>query len=154
MTPLAWILAALAGLGTFGFLGLVGAAVLRAQVPRSEPQAPPQVAELAAEVERLKIAVAGLPSLWEAEANRAEEAHEASKREHSRARAARSAAERARRGPEDDEGDDGAEDSDVLQLDAHRGGGGGMQSMRQNVAHAPAEDLARRALAAGWSPYL
>lgn len=156
MNPLAVGLVAVAFLGALGLLGLATAALLRVQPPRSAPESGTKLQELAAEVAELKLAVAGLPSLWESEADRMEEAAERAKREHSRARAARSAAERARAREEDDDtdDDDDGEGGDVLALDDARSARQGVQPVRAHVEADSGEDLTKRAIAAGWSPFL
>lgn len=133
-------------------------ALLRgAQEPRSSTVTDPRVDAIGARLTEVEVAVKGLPSLWESERQRAEDANDAAKRRNSSARAALSAARRARPDDDeddDDEGDDDLEDDDVLELDARRGGGGGVQQLPTPVGPDPEDDLTKRAVAAGWSPFI
>lgn len=147
-------------LGALGALGAITVAVFRI-LQRSEGGAGgAKTAELAAEVAALRTRVEGLPSLWESERARAEEASELAKQRNSRARAALSTARRLDAEREGElEDDDEPDEGDVLrELDARAGPEQGVLPMRDRVAasagDSPADELTQRALAVGWSPWL
>lgn len=159
----------LAGIGalTVGLAVLTGAVGLTVRMIRApsavqESRKPgvseEQLVEMRAELAELKLTVAGLPSLWEAERERAEEAADRAKRAFASARAAKSAAERALAEREPDEGDDDdddeGDDPDVLQLDALRSSTSRVQQLPEALGEPAEDDLTARALAAGWSPWL
>lgn len=147
---------------------LVGAvAALRysreaAQGPNVAPQRDERVdvltdrlTDLRADVAELANVVAGLPSLWEAERERAEEANERAKGRLAAARAAESRANAAKRDAEGEDGDDASEEAaEFLRQHAQGGNGEGMHPMSGDVEGPPPDDLTERALASGWTPYL
>lgn len=114
-----------------------------------------QVADLRAGVAEMGTVVAGLPSLWETERERAEDAKD---RAHKRLAAARAAESRARSlaGGEDDEDEDGDAEQAARLLNEHASGGNseGLYALPEDVEGDAPDDLTRRALASGWSPYL
>lgn len=154
MTLSAAVAVATAFLGTFVVLGGAVVLVVRTQLGRTSEISPHRLADLEQQVAALKLAVDGLPPLWKHERELAEEANASAKKRNAAARAALSSARRARGDDDDDDEDDEGEDPDVLRLDAGVGRASGMHALPSDVEGDSAEDLTRRAVAAGWTPFL
>lgn len=114
-----------------------------------------QLAELRSDLAEMGTVVAGLPSLWETERQRVEDANERAKGRLAAARAAESRARAAKRGEGDEDGDDLAEEAaQLLAEHAQVGDREGVHAVHGDVESDATDDLTQRALQAGWSPYL
>lgn len=146
------LLAASALIAAFSLL--VGAVVAAVRVLSMSPPHARGAHEadtgLASRVEALETAVRGLPSLWEAERARAEEANDRAKKRLASARAAESRARREREEDEDGEPDDDwGGDQTVLGFDGAGSGNGGLQPVSEVLERSTADDVARWAQAQG-----
>lgn len=105
---------------------------------------------LETEVAALRREVQALPSLWEHERKVAEEAKKHADKQYRAAESTRAAIQRAREEPESEE-----EYGDTLELfNGHGGGEGGLHAVSGGMASDPQSDLARRAAAAGVTPFI
>lgn len=155
-TMLAAVLAAVALI--LGLVAGVGVAAVRrfgGPVAAPEPSRPratlEQVAEIAAELQRLKIEVAGLPSLWASERERMEDASERAKAHRASARAQLSQARRLAEDSDDEseDGDDDESEAPELRLnDARREQAAGVLPMRESLAQPTERDVYERGLRA------
>ena len=158
MTTLGVSVLAAAVLVALGGLGAVAAIVLGVLRRSPEDAASVQVASLRAELAELRTTVKGLPNLWESERERAEVANEQAKRRMAGARAALSTARRLAE-DDDDEGDesgddDAPDDAPIRAGNARTGRREGVLPLFDDVEGDSREDLTKRALAAGWTPFI